>query len=567
MRKPDSIDFGADDRPPGTLLFALAIQQVMVLCIFLVAPVTIARSADLPLGQASDLISLTMVGLALSTCLQISRKVGSGLLVLPTSSTGFVPGCVIAARDGGMAAVAGLLLASGLIELVASRFLRRLRGLLPAELSGMIVLVTGLAVAQNGMEGVVGGMAAGAGLAWFASLLVSVATLAIMVGLSIWGRGKLRTLGAITGLVVGYLASLAAGLVDPAALAQAAAAPVVRFPDLHPGVPAFGAALILPALITGLATTLNSTGALTAAQRLNDADWKRQDYDGLSRGLLADGIGIIVAALIGSAGVAASGSSVGLTANARATSRVIGLAAASACLVLALVPKFALLVLAIPRSVLGAASIYLSCSLLISGVSIMSSRLLDSRKTFTLGIAFAFAVATPALTRVGTALPDWMAPVVASPLLASALVAILLNPILRIGIRQHVDLSIPPGGLPHDAVSSFISRAGAVWGARREVIEQAQGPVAECLDTLIDSDLAAGASTLSLSFNELQLDARITWQGAPLPISKTRPTKQELLMDDDAAARMAGYLIGRLASRVTSRTKGGMSEVHLVFDH
>ena len=397
MRKPATIIYGTEEVPPTAMLLALAMQHVTVLSIFLLAPVVVARSAGLPIGPSSDLISLTMVGLAISTVLQVGRRwaLGSGLLVMPTSSSGFVPGCVIAARVGGLPMVAGLLVISSLIEIVLSRFLRHLRGVLPAELSGLIVLVTGLGIAQTGMDDVVGGMAAGAGISWFASLIVAVGTLAVMVGLSIWGEGPLRTLGAITGLVCGYVASWQLGLVDPHAIQLMLQAPLARLPSLSLEIPQFSWATLLPAVITGLSTTLNSTGALTAAQRLNDAGWKRQDMPGLSRGLLADGIGTLIAALIGGAGVAASGSSVGLSANARATSRAIGYAVAVGFLLLALVPKFALVVLGVPAPVLGAALIYLSCSLLISGVSIISSRLLDTRKTFSLGIAFAFAVATP----------------------------------------------------------------------------------------------------------------------------------------------------------------------------
>jgi xanthine permease XanP len=205
--------------------------------------------------------------------------------------------------------------------------------------------------------------------------------------------------------------------------------------------------------------------------------------------------------------------------------------------------------------------------LLISGISTISSRLLDTRKTFTLGIAFAFAVGTSALARVIGILPYWMVPVVASPLLASALVAILLNPVLRLGIRQQVELVVPAGGLSHEEVAKFITRAGAVWGARRDVIERAQGLIAECLDALVDAESAMSAMRLTLGFDELRLDARITWRGAPLTLSNSPPTKQELLTDDTAAARMAGFLIRRLATRVTSGVVNGMAEVHLTFDH
>ena len=160
-----------------------------------------------------------------------------------------------------------------------------------------------------------------------------------------------------------------------------------------------------------------------------------------------------------------------------------------------------------------------------------------------------------------------MSPVVASPLLAAALVAILLNPVLRLGIRQQVVLAIPEGGLPPEAIRKFVTQAGAAWAARRDVIERAQASIAECLDALIDAGLAAGSGRLTLGFNELQLDARISWRGAELPLSNTPPTKEELMTDDTAATRMAGYLIKRLATRVTSKAVDGTAEIHLVFEH
>ncbi|MEA2791214.1 MAG: xanthine permease XanP, partial [Acetobacteraceae bacterium] len=569
MRKPNNIVYGTEQTPPGGLLLALGIQQALVVSIFLVAVAVIVRAAQLPVIEASNLISLTLMALVPSTLLQIRRfgPIGSGLLAVPTAQSVFVPGCVIAARAGGLPMVAGLLFVSSFLVIFLSRFLRPIRGILPTELSGLIVLVTGLGVAQAGMDNIVGAMTAADGTNWVFSLLVAVGTLGVMVGFSVWGRGPVRTFGAIIGLITGYLASVPLGLVEPGFWQALADAPWIRIPLLVPVRPAFSTQLLLPALLTGLSITLNSIGALTAAQRLNDADWRRQDLDGLSRGLLADGLGTMVAALLGGAGVSASGSSVGLTSAARATSRAIGYVAAGFFLLLSLLPMFALLVVSAPRPVLGAALVFLSCSLLISGISIMSSRLLDARKTFCLGIAFAFAVATPALTRAGALLPVWMSPVVAAPLLASALVAILLNPILRLGIRQQVVLDIPPDGLSHEEVAAFISRAGAGWGARRDTIAQAQGPIVECLDTIIDSELAVGAVRLTLGFNELQIDARITWHGTPLPLSKTRPTKEELLTGGDAAARMAGYLIGRLTSRVTSRTVDGSVDLHMIFDH
>jgi xanthine permease XanP len=569
MRKPRTIVYGTLETPPLGMLLALSVQQILVLSLFLVSPVLIANAAGVPAERARNLVSLTMIAVAFATVLQIGRRgpVGSGLLVVPSAQSVYLPGCLIAARTGGLPAVAALLMTAAALEMGLSQFVRRLRGILPTELSGLIVLVTGLDIAQTGMNDIVGGVAAGVGSHSLRSLGIAMFTLALMVGCSVWGRGPLRTLGAVAGLVCGYGVSLVLGLVDPTALQQFGTAPLLHIPAFGAEWPDFRIGLLVPALISGLAITLNSTGALTAAQRLNDADWKRQDMTGLSRGLLADGLGTFVAALIGGAGVAASASAVGLTANARATSRAIGYATAAGFLLLSFVPKFTAALLAIPSPVLGAALVFLSCSLLMSGVTIISSRLLDTRKTYTLGVAFAFAVGTPPLVRIGADLPGWVAPVIASPLLAAALVALLLNPVLRLGIRKRLTLTVPPGGLPSRDIADFITRAGSVWGARREVIEQAQGAIVECLDAIADAGLAEGDIRLMLTFNELQLDSSISWDGAPLQLSPTRPTKEEMLTDDNAAVRMAGYLINHLTSRVSSKFLNGTAEVRMVFDH
>ena len=231
-------------------------------------------------------------------------------------------------------------------------------------------------------------------------------------------------------------------------------------------------------------------------------------------------------------------------------------------------PKFAFLVITLPQPVLGAAQVFLSCALLISGITMMSSRLLDTRKTFVLGIAFAFAVGTarPQPRRRQPARIGWR-PLSSRHYSPPRWWRCLLNPLLRIGIRQTSELVVRSDGLQHDAVTSFVGRAGAGWGARRDVIERAQGSLAECLDTLLDTGIAGQGARLILGFNELALDARIIWQGPKLTLSERRPTKAELLDDDDAIIRMAGYVISRLASKVSSGTDGVTSELHLVFDH
>ena len=61
----------------------------------------------------------------------------------------------------------------------------------------------------------------------------------VMVGFSVWGRGPIGTFGACIGLVGGYLASLAIGLVDTAPLDALTRVPLVRLPTVAATFPSF----------------------------------------------------------------------------------------------------------------------------------------------------------------------------------------------------------------------------------------------------------------------------------------------------------------------------------------
>jgi xanthine/uracil permease len=67
------ITYGTEERPPAPVVLMLATQQVMVLSIFLFAPVQVAQAAHLPLDQATNFISLTTFALGISTLLQVRR--------------------------------------------------------------------------------------------------------------------------------------------------------------------------------------------------------------------------------------------------------------------------------------------------------------------------------------------------------------------------------------------------------------------------------------------------------------------------------------------------------------
>src|SRR3546814_9236170 len=76
---------------------------------------------------------------------------------------------------------------------------------------------------------------------------------------------------------------------------------------------AFDPGLLVPFTIAAVAIALNAIGAITAAQRVEDPDWKRPEMESLTRGITADGLTTLLAGLLGGFGQASTSGAVGLS--------------------------------------------------------------------------------------------------------------------------------------------------------------------------------------------------------------------------------------------------------------
>ena len=104
-----------------------------------------------------------------------------------------------------------------------------------------------------------------------------------MVALNIWTTGFLKASCVLIGSMVGYIAGYAIGLPNPTAGLIHEPLDFIRFPfHSHPGWQ-FDITLLAPFVVAAIAGTLHLLGAISTAQKINDADWVRPDIQSLAR--------------------------------------------------------------------------------------------------------------------------------------------------------------------------------------------------------------------------------------------------------------------------------------------
>ena len=567
MKKPATLAYALEETPPASVIWISAIQHLGVCAIFMVYPLIIAYQANLPADEVTNLLQLGFIVLAISTLLQALPRgpVGSRFLA-PSIYTGvYLAPSLLAVKIGGLPLMWGMTIFGGLVEMALSRVWSRLRPFIPPELAGLVIVLVGFIIGLAAVHVMLDDNAAGT-LTAKDGFVVGCA-LAVMAALNIWNNGRLKLFCILIGMAVGYLVAAAAGLLTWHDLSAVLHRPLLAIPKLRWTSWAFDPSLVLPFAVTGLAAAMNTTAVVTTYQRLTDAEWTRPDMASIGRGVLADGIAATLSGLLGTYGPSVSSANVGLVAATGVASRVIAFAIAALLAVAALQPAVIGLLTIMPRPVMAAAMIFTSVFIMISGVQIISTRVLDGRRTLVIGMGIlSFLVVSVYPTAFADA-PQWVQPLVSTPLVLATLVALSLNLLFRIGIRRTVEMVVGSGAADPTAITGFIEHHAGVWGARRDVTSRVEFAVQQTMEMVFGSGVAAGSVRLAISYDEFVITVVMTYQGKLLEFPLHPPSHDEIIETEDGHQRLAGFLIRSYADRVGARQDNHQIELRLHFDH
>lgn len=261
------------------------------------------------------------------------------------SSFAFIAPVALVITEMGIPAAQGGIIVAGLLYLIMAvliyflgpQFIQRI---LPPVITGPIIMVIGLNLAPVAIGS--------ASQNWLIALIV----LAVVAFVNLYVKGFFRLLPVITGIVVGYIVSLIAGIVDFQPIAEAAwvAVPAFTWPVFNPA--AIG--LIAPVAI---ATMVEHVGDVLAVGATVEEDFVKDP--GLHRTLLGDGIGTALAGLFGGPANTTYSENTGVLALTRVWKPEVMQVAAVVAICLSFIQKLGAAIRTIPAPVIGGISIVL----------------------------------------------------------------------------------------------------------------------------------------------------------------------------------------------------------------
>ncbi|WP_299866423.1 nucleobase:cation symporter-2 family protein [uncultured Hoeflea sp.] len=428
-----------DYMPPLATAVPLGIQHVLAMFVSNVTPAIIVAGAA-GIGFGSDqgalgfpdmtyMIQMSILFAGIATLLQTigMGPVGARLPIVQGTSFAFVPIMIPAVAGLGTAGLAGLMtgvIIGGLFHFLLGFIVGRIRYALPPLVTGLIVLMIGLALVKVGVQYAAGGVPKmgnpefGTLAMWGPALVVVAVTLAI----KFFARGFAAVAAVLIGILVGYVAAFLMGQVSFANLGKASYfAPPIPFKWGFEFNVAIVIGMCFMAVVSAIETVGDTSGVTKggAGREATDTEIRGATF--------ADGLGTAVAGVFGSLPNTSFSQNVGLIAMTGLMSRHVVTIGAIFLIVCGFIPKIGALINTIPINVLGGGVIVMFGMVCAAGVNMLSEVNWNRRNMVifatALSISFGLQLVPEALQHLNKTAQILLT----SGLLPAATIAIVLN--------------------------------------------------------------------------------------------------------------------------------------------
>lgn len=571
--KPDDIVYGTNDLPPLGVLVISVLQHIMLLLMLAIYAVITAQELGLDVQNTIQYTATCVFCIGLHTALQgVRSRFTPGIMCICMPSPVALVTLVIIVTTWGPGAAVGAIIVSNVVIFAIAPFLPRMRGYFPPEVVGVAVLMIGITLIPLGIERSLA-LSEDSNLS-LSALTASSMTLFGILGAAIWGSERVRVCALFLGVGLGTLAVVAFGAFDTDSLVLLNDMPLAAVPLPSPlfAMPVFIPAAILAYLVIELVHMMDQIASAMTLDKLTDGKWVRADIPTASRSASALAIANCISGALGLVTAASSTANIGLGHASGVLSRFVAIGTGFCMMALAFVPAVALLIIMTPLPVIGGILIYTATFMIVAGMELILSRMMNAKRSFTVGFSIVVGITVLLLPALSKNLPEWSQAIAGSALSAALVTAIALNAVMRIGVARSITIDL---GATQDRArdsAEMLEHWGAEWGARREVVIRAGIAVGEALELLDQSGLIDGSPRLTARFDEVNLHCTLTYLGRPLQLEVEAIDIDALLEADESQFEsglnnVSATLIRRLADRVNVGQKANSARLFLEFNH
>lgn len=410
--------------------FVLGIQHLLAMYSGAVAvPLLIGTALHFSSNQMTYLVSIDIFMCGLATFLQLARNkyFGIGLPVVLGCAIQAVEPLKMIGHEYSIGTMYGSIIVAGLFVLLISNQFAKIRKLFPPVVTGSLITVIGLTLIPIAIQNLGGGNVNSKDFGSINNIVAGGITILIILAIQFWGKGFIRSIAVLIGLIGGTMIASLMGMVSLKPVSQAAWFHIPQF--FYFGMPKFAFSPSLTMIIIALVSMVESTGVFFALGNLLHKDIQQED---LKKGYRAEGLAIILGGIFNTFPYTTFSQNVGLLELSGIRTKRPIYWAACLLMIVGLLPKAGAMATIIPTSVLGGAMLVMFSTIAVQGIRMLIKvDFTDDRNTLIVALSIGAGLGASIYPQIFQNLPQSLQLFLGNGIVIASICAVLLNLILK----------------------------------------------------------------------------------------------------------------------------------------
>lgn len=407
-------------------LFILAFQHVLTMCPASISvPLILGSALNLDNATVAFLVSANLFTSGISVLIQVfglGKRIGSKLPLVMGAS--FAPLGVMISIGGqySLEVLFGAIIGSGILIFLISSFMERILVFFPDVVIGSFVTLIGISLIPVAFRDLAG-KEGGATFSSVENVCLGVFVLVLIILLNIYGKGLVKSLSLLIGIVAGTLVAYFLGMVDFTPVLEARWFEIIN--PLKFGVPKFRIDAILMMTIF---CTINLIQCIGVFSVLDEVCGVKTSAATKINGLKGVAISQVFSGLFCSVPSTMFNENVGLIELTNVKSRNVIKVMGLFLVIIGLFPKISALITIVPKPVMGGATISLFGIIIAAGISILSKVDFSTGGHFTIvGISLAVGIGVIVEPGIFDGFPKLISMLLSNGLFTVSMTSIILN--------------------------------------------------------------------------------------------------------------------------------------------
>lgn len=421
------LNYGIDENPSFPMKILLGFQHIFAAFGgIIVVPIVISGALGFDSKTSTALISAVILTGGIATVIQSKGigPMGSRVACIMGTDFTFVAPAISVGAVLGLPGIIGATILGSFVEIILSFFIKPLMKLFSPLVTGTVVCLIGLTLLPVSIDWAAGG-AGSSDYGNLKNISIAMAVMLVTLLLNRYGKGIISSASVLIGMIVGYIICIPMGLVDFSLVGQAS---WFALPKIFENGVIFDVKALIAFIPAYFVTTIGTVGCLKAIGEVSGVELEDKR---IGAGILADGVGSLIAGVFGSTPNASFSQNVGLIPLTKVASKSVAVMAGIILIGLGLFPKFAALINVMPQPVLGGVGVVMFGTVAAAGIKTLSRVQINNRNLLIIATSIGLGLGVTFRPEVISQLPEWMKMIFASGISTGTIVALILNLILK----------------------------------------------------------------------------------------------------------------------------------------